>query len=94
MQVEKRYIIRAAGGQFVGIDSHSGGYFYYTNFWNCEKFHELKAAQDYANASWGSLKKCEWEIYSCDEIVTKFVQAEPDPYEVELAALKKKHNRT
>lgn len=94
MQVEKRFIIRAAGGQFVGIDSNSGGYFFYTGFWNCEKFRTMEEAQKYASQNWGSLKSIEWEIYSCDEIGTKFVQAEPDPYEIELAALKKKHNRT
>lgn len=93
MQVDKRWVIRA-GDEFVGIDSNSGGYFYYTDFWDCRKFGSLKSAQEYANCNWGSIKKIDWEIYATDEIGLKFVQGEPDPYEIELAALKKKYGLT
>lgn len=90
MQVEKCWVIKA-GNEFVGV--HSNGHFYYTNFWDCKKFQNLENAQEYINLDWGRYKACKWEIYSCDEVGVKFVQSEVDPYEVELAALKKKYNR-
>lgn len=91
MQVEKRWVIKA-GDEFVGI--HSNGHFHYTSFWKCEKFSSLENAKEYAGFDWGRFKRIDWEIYATDEVGLKFVQSEIDPYEVELAALKKKHNRS
>lgn len=90
MQVEKRWVIKA-GYEFVAI--YENGYFYYTNFWDCTKFSSLEDAQKIVDLDWGKFKTAYWEIYATDEVGLKFVQVEPDPYEVELAALKKKYNK-
>lgn len=95
MQVEKRWVIKTGGGEFIAIDSNSGGYFYLTNFWDAKKFHSLEEANAYGSANWGSLKTTKWDIYSVDEIGMQYIAEAKsvDAFEVELAALKKKHGR-
>lgn len=91
MQVKKIWVLRADDNQFVAIDSNSGGYPYLTDFWNAKKFDNKEAAQKY-----GVMFTDEkWELYETDEVALRFVAPLPaDQYEVELAALKKKYNRT
>ena len=95
MQVGKRWVIKTGGGEFIGIDSSSGGYFYLTDFWNAKKFTSFADAHIYGTMNWGILKNTRWDIYEVDEIGTRFVAEakEVDVFEVELAVLKRKHGR-
>lgn len=95
MQVEKRWIIKSTEtGKFIGIDSHSGGYPYATDFWSCEKFRSFEKANSYADMGFSTVgaENGFWEIYETDEIGMRFVP-QVDLYEIELAALKKKHGK-
>lgn len=78
MQVEKRWVI-SCGNQFVGIDSASGGYFYYTDFWGCHKFSTLEEMERYSAVNWGSLKDSahKWEFYEVDEVIARSISPNP-----------------
>lgn len=86
MQVEKRWLIKSGNG-FVGIDSQSG-YPWLTDFWAANKFISLENALSYKKTMAGEA----WQIYECDEIGTRFVTSTATSlFDLELAALKKKH---
>lgn len=86
VNTEKRWVLMN-GYRFVGVDEGSGGYPYDTDFWNCRKFLAFEDACSYSATMKSHYKLIEVIGYFGSEIERM------DTYELELAALKKKHGR-
>lgn len=84
MQVEKIWFLKVKSKNlYVYYDA---GYPSHGSFWQATKFNSLEKAMSYRGSD-------DYEIYSIDEIGMQHCTV-PDPYEIELAKLKEKYNRT
>lgn len=87
MQVERIWFLKVKGKNlYVHYDSRDAGYPSHGSFWQATKFNSLEKALTYRGSD-------DYEICSTDEVPMQHCTV-PDPYEVELAKLKEKYNRT
>lgn len=86
MNIERRWIFKNINGKFIGTDAHSGGYPYDTDLWNARKFHTFEDACKYAAS------ENNWTLLEITHVIAEPIE-KLDIFEIELAALKKKHGR-